>query len=384
MIYLDAAATSYQKPPEVYARAGAAMASLCANPGRSGHRPALEAGRAVYAVREPAAAFFGVSDPDRVVFTSNATDGLNLAIQGMARPGGHIVVTSMEHNSVLRPVKALEARGVSHTVVWGDPVTGAVTAGQIEAALRSETVLVVCTHAANTTGTLMPIRAIAQVCRRRGIPFLVDASQSAGTYAIPMEEWGIDLLACPGHKGLLGLRGTGLLCLGPGTAPAPLKQGGTGSFSMELDQPAALPDRYESGTLNTVGIASLGAGLAWLTAQGPEHVRRREEALCAQLLDGLADIGGIRVYGPRDAAQRAAVVLLDVTGMDCSEAAFRLDRDYGICVRSGLHCAPLAHQTVGSGPAGAVRLSLGPFNTADEIGRTLEALSELARLGRSR
>lgn len=378
MIYLDAAATSYQKPPSVYERVNEAMRTLCANPGRGGHRPSLDAGRAVYETREKAAAFFGVEETERVIFTSNATDSLNLAIQGMAKPGGHIVLTSMEHNSVLRPVKALEKLGVSHTVVWGDPHTGAVTAEQMEAVLRPETCLVVCTHAANTTGTLMPAAEIGAMCRRRGVPFLLDASQSAGAYPIHMGEMHIDLLACPGHKGLLGLPGTGLLCLGPGVDPTPLKQGGTGSLSAHLEQPALLPDRYESGTLNTVGIAALGAGLDWLNARGLETVRRHEEALCARLLAGLAELPGVSVYGPEKASDRAAVVLFNIRGMDPSEAALRLDREYDVCVRSGLHCAPLAHQTVGTAPEGGVRMSMGPLNMEKDIDGALDAVRALS------
>ena len=378
MIYLDTAATSLIKPPQVYEWAERAMRT-CANPGRSGHRPALEAGRMVYETREKAAAFFGVSDPDRVIFTSNATDSLNLAIQGMVRPGGHVIVTSMEHNSVLRPVQTLADAGeIRMKVVWGDPVGGRVTVEDIEAALRPETCLVVCTHASNVTGTRMPAERIAGLCREKGVPFLLDASQTAGAYPIDMEKWGVDLLACPGHKGLLGLPGTGLLCLGPGVRPALLKQGGTGSFSEELRQPELLPDRYESGTLNTVGIASLGAGLDWLTEYGVDRLRLREEQLCARLLAGLNEIPGVRVYGPGDAAQRAAVVLFNIAGLDCSEVSFRLDREYGICTRSGLHCAPLAHQTVRSFPVGGVRMSMGPFTTEEEIDAALTAISALA------
>ena len=381
MIYLDTAATSFFKAPGVYTRVGEAMATLCANPGRSGHAPALEAGRAIYRVREQVSRFFGVGDPDRVIFTSNATDSLNLAIQGMARPGGHIVVTSMEHNSVLRPVKALEARGVSHTVVWGDPATGAVTAGQIAAALRPETCLVVCTHASNVTGTWMPAAEIGAVCRRARVPFLLDASQSAGTCPIHMGELGADLLACPGHKGLLGLTGTGLLCLGVGICPAPLKQGGTGSFSELLTQPDLLPDRYESGTLNTVGIAALGAGLEYLEARGTAEIQAHEAALCATLLEGLGSVPGVRLYGPRDATRQTGVVAFNLPNMDCAQAAYRLDSEFGICVRAGLHCAPLAHQTVGSFPGGAIRMSVGPFNTQEDVLQALESIKKLSRQG---
>ncbi|NCE63270.1 aminotransferase class V-fold PLP-dependent enzyme [Pseudoflavonifractor sp. 524-17] len=378
MIYLDAAATSFQKPECVYQQVQETMYA-CANPGRSGHTPALQAGRMVYAVREKVSRFFHVGDPDRVIFTSNATDSLNLAIYGMVKPGGHIVTTSMEHNSVLRPLHALEARGVSHTVVWGDPSSGAVTAEQIDAALRPETSLVVCTHASNVTGTRMPIGEIGAVCRSKGIPFLVDASQSAGAYALDMEAMHIDLLACPGHKGLLALPGTGLLCLGPGIVPEPLKQGGTGSFSELPAQPNLLPDRYESGTLNTLGIASLGAGLDYLNQRGLDAVRQHEEQLCAQLLDGLSALPGVTIYGPKDPAKQAAVLSFQLAGLDCSETALRLDREYGVCVRSGLHCAPLAHKTMGSFPAGSVRISAGPFNAPDEIAAALDAVRALAK-----
>ena len=377
MIYLDAAATSYQKPESVYRRAEQAMRAS-ANPGRGGHTPSLEAGRMVYAVREQAAAFFGVGDPDRVVFTSNATDSLNLAIHGMARPGGHIVATSMEHNSVLRPLRALEDRGVRHTIVWGDPATGAVTAEQMEGALEPDTCLVVCTHVSNVTGTVMPIEAIGAMCRRHGVPFLVDASQSAGIFDLDMTAMPIDLLACPGHKGLLALPGTGLLCLGEHIRPACLKQGGTGSLSERAEQPDLLPDRYESGTLNTVGIASLGAGLEWLAERGLEAIRAREDALCTRLLEGLAHLPGITVYGPGPGEGRGAVISLQLANMDCSQAACLLDREYGVCVRSGLHCAPLAHKTMGSFPQGTVRLSLSPFLTRDDVDQALAALAALS------
>lgn len=378
MIYLDTAATSRQKPELVYQRATQAMRET-ANPGRGGHAPALEAGRMVYAVREQVSAFFHVGEAERVVFTSNATDALNLAIQGMARPGGHIVSTTMEHNSVLRPLRALEARGVRHTLVQGDPGSGVVTAAQVAEALEPETCLVVCTHVSNVTGTQMPVEEIGALCRARGIPFLVDASQSAGVCELDMEAMGIDLLACPGHKGLLALPGTGLLCLGPNVRPEPLKQGGTGSFSEYLEQPDLLPDRYESGTLNTVGIASLGAGLEYLEERGLESIRRHEQALCEQFLSGLRAISGIEIYGAGDARRQTAVVSFNLRGMDCAQAAFRLDREYGICMRAGLHCAPLAHRTVGSFPQGSLRASMGPFNTEEEIEQTLSALSTLSR-----
>ena len=378
MIYLDTAATSYQKPESVYRRAEEAMRA-CANPGRGGHTPSLEAGRMVYAVRAQASDFFGVGDPDRVIFTSNATDSLNLAIHGMARPGGHIVTTSMEHNSVLRPLRALEDQGVRHTIVWGDPVTGRVTPEQLETALEPDTCLVVCTHVSNVTGTVMPIEAIGAMCRRRGVPFLVDASQSAGIFDLDMTHMPIDLLACPGHKGLLALPGTGLLCLGEQIRPACLKQGGTGSLSEQLEQPGLLPDRYESGTLNTVGIASLGAGLAWLAERGLETIRAHEDALYRRLLEGLSDLPGVTVYGPGpEESPRGAVISLQVAGMDCSQAAFALDREFGICVRSGLHCAPLAHKTMGSFPQGTVRLSLGPFHTDNDVDQALAALARLS------
>lgn len=380
MIYLDTAATSYQKPEAVYRRAEQAMRTS-ANPGRGGHTPSLEAGRMVYAVRERAAEFFGVGDPDRVIFASNATDALNLAIHGMARPGGHIVATSMEHNSVLRPLRALEDQGVRHTIVWGDPVTGRVPPEQMEAAIEPDTCLVICTHVSNVTGTVMPIEAIGAICRRHGVPFLVDASQSAGIFELNMSTMPIDLLACPGHKGLLALPGTGLLCLGEGIRPACLKQGGTGSLSEQLEQPGLLPDRYESGTLNTVGIASLGAGLEWLSQRGLAEIRTHEDALCTRLLEGLANLPGVRVFGPGPGEARGAVISLQLANMDCSQAACRLDQEYGICVRSGLHCAPLAHQTMGSFPQGTIRLSLGPFHTSSDVDGALKALDALSISG---
>lgn len=377
MIYLDTAATSYVKAPSVYQRVQEALTSLCANPGRSGHAPALAAGRAIYQVREQVSQFLGVGNPDRVIFTSNATDSLNLAIQGMAKPNGHIVVTSMEHNSVLRPVVALEKQGITHTIVYGDPHTGLVTAEQIANALRPETCLVVCTHASNVTGTLMPVAEIGSLCRREGIPFLVDVSQSVGACPVRMDELNADLLACPGHKGLLGLTGTGLLCLGENILPTPLKQGGTGSFSELLTQPDLLPDCYESGTLNTIGIAALGAGIEYLEDRGIEKIYQHEKQLCTKLLQGLQNIPGITIYGCANADQQAAVVAFNLPNMDCSQVAYLLDTQYQICVRAGLHCAPLAHKTVGSFPSGAVRMSIGPFNSAEDIDAALDAIETL-------
>ena len=378
MIYLDNAATSYPKPEPVYRAAEQAM-RIAANPGRSAHRMALDAARMVYRVREQTAEWFGLDDPLRVVFTANATEALNFAILGMAGHGGHVVTTSMEHNSVLRPLHALESAGkIRCTVVEASP-KGLVSPEDIGSAICADTVLVIVNHASNVLGTVQQVREIGRICRSAGKPLLVDASQSAGIFPLDMVRDGISLLAAPGHKSLFGMQGTGVLLLGEGVELEPVLRGGTGSLSSELDQPGYLPDLLESGTLNVPGIASLGAGLSWLREQGPEAVREAEQRAERQFLEQLGGNRAVTIYGPQDRRTCAPVVSLNIAGMDCAQAAARLDQEYGIAVRAGLHCAPLAHRTAGTFPEGSVRFSFGPFHTGKEIERAAQAVLELAK-----
>lgn len=378
MIYLDNAASSHPKPPQVYLAVDEAL-RLSANPGRAGHRAALEAARRVFDARSRVAALLGAADESRVVFTLNGSHALNLALKGALRPGDHVVTTCMEHNSVVRPLAALEHRGVTVTFVGADP-EGWVDPAAVERALTPATRLVALTHASNVTGTLQEAEAVGDLCRRRGLLFLLDAAQTAGSVALDVKRLGVHLLAAPGHKGLLGPQGTGVLYVAPGVELEPLLEGGTGTQSEDREMPGALPEALEAGTLNTPGIAGLGAGVAYLEERGVAAVRRAELEILEWLLPELRRVPGLVVYGPRDPARRVAVVSFNLAGRDGAHLGFALDEAYDIAVRVGLHCAPDAHRAAGSFPAGSVRASFGAFNTLEDAEALVRALGELARL----
>ncbi|MCL6431205.1 MAG: aminotransferase class V-fold PLP-dependent enzyme [Anaerolineae bacterium] len=383
MIYFDNAATTWPKPPQVIETMVQCMEQGGGNPGRAGHRLALEAGRIVYAARRAVAELVNAPDPMRVVLTANVTEALNLALHGLLRPGDHVITSSMEHNSVMRPLRALEAEGVELTVIACSP-DGALDPGEVEAAIRARTAMIVLTHASNVAGTLLPIAEVGQIARRHGVLFLVDAAQTAGACPLDVQSAAIDLLAFTGHKSLYGPMGTGGLVIGPRVNAdrlRPLKQGGTGSRSELEHQPAFLPDMCESGTPNVVGLAGLVAGVDWVRRRGVEAIRAHEMALTRRLLDGLAAIRGVRVYGPQNPQQQVAVVSLRIDGMAPDEIGLRLDEEHGILCRVGLHCAPAAHRTMGTFPTGTVRFGLGALNTADEVDASLAAVDCLARKG---
>lgn len=377
VIYFDNAATTWPKPEPVFQAMEHCMRYAGANPGRGGHKMAIEAARILHRVRENLAKLFNISNPLQIVLTSNATEALNLGIKGLLQPGDHVITTSMEHNAVARPLHLLSSRGVEVTKVQAD-TTGYVTAQDIEKAIKSNTKAVVMTHASNVVGTLMPIAEVGRMTAARGIKLVVDAAQSAGIYDIDVQAMNIDLLAFPGHKGLLGPQGTGGLYIAPGIELQPLKEGGTGSNSETLEQPDIIPDRFESGTPNTVGFAGLNAGLEYLFEVGIENIRAHEEKLTAAFLAGLAQIPGVEIYGPNDAQRQAAVVAFNLSQSDSSEVGFVLDRVFDIACRSGLHCAPEAHRTMGTCEKGVVRFSFAYSNTLDEIEQGLEALRKVA------
>jgi len=381
MIYLDNAATSWPKPPAVYETLGSFLQRAGANPGRSAHRMALEASRAVEETRRKLARLIGLSQPERIVFTLNATDALNLGIKGVLSPNDHVVTTVMEHNSVRRPLRALEAIGVTTTKVSADP-EGFVAPEQIKAALRPNTRLVVVTHASNVNGAVQPIREIADVVHAHGALLLVDAAQTIGALPFSIEALGADLLAFGGHKALMGPPGTGALVLAPWLDPAelsPIREGGTGINSEEDVQPRELPARYEAGTVNTVGLAALGAALDFLFEVGIDRIAAHERALTARLIDGLSDIPGVRVLAPRDPVHRVAVVSFLIDGWEPVDIGTLLDQAFGIACRTGLHCAPEACQALGAFPGGTVRFSPGFFTTEEEIDQAIAAVAELAR-----
>ncbi len=381
VIYLDNAATSWPKPPVVAAAMARFLEETGANPGRSGHRLSVDAARLIFETRERVARLFNAPDPLRVIFALNVTEALNLALHGFLRPGDHVITSSMEHNSVMRPLRHLEKRGVAVTVV-ACSAEGFLNPADVESAIRPNTALIALNHASNVTGTLLPVGEVGEIARSRNLLLLADVAQTAGAYPIDMQADNIDLLAFTGHKSLYGPTGTGGLILGACVDESKLttlKQGGTGSRSEREEQPEFLPDKYESGTPNAVGLAGLGAGLDWIVARGVKSIRQHEMTLGRKLMDGLREISGVTVYGSPDASLRTAVVAFNIAGLPPSEVGQRLDEDYGILCRVGLHCAPAAHRTIGTFPAGTVRLSLGVFNTEKDIEATLTAIHAMLK-----
>lgn len=380
MIYLDNAATSFPKPGTVPEAIVRFMTEVGANPGRSGHRLSVEAERVRYGTRERVARLFNHDDPMRVVFTANVTAALNLVLLGMLNPGDRVVVTGMEHNSVMRPLAFLKERGVAVTEVR-PAHDGTVAPGDVEKALDTAASLVCTLHASNVIGTVVPIGEIGRICRGRGIPYLVDAAQTAGAVPVDLGQDPIDILAFTGHKGLLGPTGTGGLVFSPRFDEkriTPLIFGGTGSRSEQDRQPEFLPDRFESGTPNIAGIAGLSAGLDYILEHGLDTIRDHESALTGLLIEGLGAIDGVTIYGTTDPKRRTAAVSFRVAGVDHSAVALRLSEEFDIMCRAGLHCAPRAHKTIGTFPEGTVRLSIGPFNTKADIDAALAALSSIA------
>lgn len=351
-----------------------------ANPGRGGHQLSLKAGRLVMECRETVARFFGIGDASRIAFTANATEAINLGLFGVLQPGDRVVTTSMEHNAVVRPLRALSDRGVAVVRVMAD-AHGVVDPDALRQKCTAGTRLLIMNHCSNVTGTLQAIEEIGPWCRQQGIVFMVDAAQSAGVYPINVEEMAIDLLAVPGHKALLGPPGTGFLYVREGLELCPLLYGGTGNFSQSATQPVEMPERLESGTLNTIGLAGLKAGIEFIESIGLDRVRAHEQELYEQLIAGLSRIDGAVIYGPPACVRHGGALSFNIKNMDPSLLGFRLDREYGICCRVGLHCAPEAHATIGTLPEGTVRLSPGYFNTTEDIEATLTAIREINASG---
>jgi cysteine desulfurase family protein len=380
-IYLDNAATSWPKPEEVYRAVDRYLREVGAPEGRSSYGEAMEVASVVRETRAAVARLLHVDDPRRIIYTYSGTDALNLAIHGTVSPGDHVVTTVCEHNSVLRPLRHLATHHgvqVSH-VACG--LHGIVDPDDVQRALRPTTKLVVMIHASNVTGCLQPVAEVGRMLHDHGALFLVDAAQSLGH--VPISAWGLgaDLIAAPGHKGLLGPLGTGILYVAPGveTKLQSVRQGGTGSLSHEDQQPELLPDKYEAGNLNMPGIFGLAAALANLAQRGVDDLRRHIEDLTALLLEGFADSPGVRLLGDARASQRVGVVSIQLLGYDPTECAAMLDASYRIQVRAGLHCAPLMHQALGTlESGGTVRFSPGPFNTREEMLATIAAVREIA------
>lgn len=378
MIYLDNAATTFPKPKEVYCAVLDCMETYGANPGRAGHKLAMRAGREIYECRENIAKLLNVSNPMNIVFTHNATDSLNLAIKGVVKPGDHIITTSIEHNSVIRPIKSLEKKGVENTIVKCDKL-GQLDPEDIRKAIRPNTKLIVTTHASNVCGTIVDIESVGNIAKENNILYLVDASQTLGVYDVDVQKLNVDMVAAPGHKCLLGPQGTGILYIREGLNVDILKEGGTGSNSEDLFQPNMMPDRYESGTHNTPGIAGLNAGVKFVLETGIDKIRHHEEGLCDYMLKKLKEVPNVKIYGPLDSKKRAAVISINIGDIDSGELTYLLDDMYDIATRSGIHCSPLTHETIGTLVQGTVRFSFGYFNTKEEIDKTVEALIEIEK-----
>lgn len=375
MIYLDNAATSFPKPKQSIQAMEECMLRYCGNPGRSGHDMSMKTGAGVFEARKAAANFIGADDPSTIVFTSNATDALNLAIKGTLHSGDHVITTSMEHNSVLRPLKALEQHGIGTTVVYGD-AEGKINAQAVRSAIRPETAMIICTHASNVTGTILPVEDIGAIAQKHRLTYLVDASQSAGALRVNADELQADMIAMPGHKGLLGPLGTGILYIRPGRILDTIKEGGTGTNSRDLRQPVEAPERYESGTLNAPSIIGLGAAIRYVSSL--KTVRAHETALIRRLEEKLRNMEPVILYGPENPEEKTGVTAFNIEGMDCEEVGDQLNR-YGIAVRAGFHCAGLAHKTIGTSEIGCIRISVGPYNTAREMDAAAEAIWRICR-----
>lgn len=377
MIYLDNAATSYPKPRGMVAAMEECILKYCGNPGRSGHSMSMRTGEEVYHARRKIARLFNIEQAERLVFTKNTTEALNMGLKGVLLPGDHVITTSMEHNSVLRPLKALEKRGIRQSIIRADR-EGFVNPSDFEKAIRPETRLIAVTAASNVTGTKMPLEEIGELARKRGILFLVDGAQGAGSMEIDVKKMNISMLAFPGHKGLLGPQGTGALYIDPELKLNHIMEGGTGTDSKSRLQPCEFPDGYEAGTINAPAIIGLGYSAEFVEKIGPEVIGKYEEELIGWLDERLDEMDFVTRYGPQ-ACRKTGISLINIRGAAAEEVTSILSSRYGIAVRGGFHCAGLAHKTIGTWDEGAVRISVGPFNTRRDMEKLTDAIREIGR-----
>ena len=379
MIYLDNAATSYPKPRVVLESMTKYLEEYGANPGRGAYGMAIAASRMVFDTREELARFFGVDDSRNIIFTLNGTEAINLGLKGFLKPGDHVVTTNVEHNSVTRPLRVLAGEGVSTTKV-NCSGEGSLNPDDVKKALQKNTKLIVLTHASNVIGTILPLKEVGKIAGEHGIAFMVDAAQTAGIVPIDVKALNIGLLAFPGHKALMGPPGTGGLYIDPDLELKELIHGGTGEDSRAVFQPLSRPERYESGTLNAVGIAGFGAALRFIREIHTENIWKKEKKLVARLIRKLKEIDSVEVYGTADEDKRVPLVSFNVAGKTGEEVCYLLDKEFGIAARAGLHCAPEAHEAMGTLEKGAVRFSLGHYNTAPEIDEALEAVTKISQM----
>jgi cysteine desulfurase / selenocysteine lyase len=378
MIYLDNAATSFPKPEAVYQALDRFARHDLANPGRAGHKMALAAERALDDGRHLLNQLFHGEAPERFIFTLNCTDALNMAFKGVLREGDHVITTDLEHNSISRPLRAMELAGrITLTRVRAD-AGGTIDPDAIRQALTPRTRLIALTHASNVLGTIQPVSDIGRIARERDLLFLVDAAQTAGAVPIDVQAMHIDLLAFPGHKSLLGPTGTGALYVGPRARVGAWREGGTGGDSASETQPREFPYFLEGGTPNVLGVAGLAAGVKYVQEQGIERIHQREVALTARLWRRLEEIGGYEVFGHHDLTRRVGTLSFRSAALPAAELGGILDQAFEVAVRPGLHCAPYTHRSLGTFPDGTVRVSTGPFNTEDDIDHLARALADIA------
>ena len=379
MIYLDNAATSWPKPEIVYQTMDKFLRERGGNPGHGSHSLATAALQTIGETRMLVARFIRAPEIERVVFTLNCTDSINLGLKGLLKPGDHVITSTLEHNAVMRPLYKLEQNGIEVTRIAVSPETGAVLPEDIEKAIIPQTRLIVMIHASNVNGVIQPVEEYGEIAKRHNLLLMVDAAQSAGHYPIDVQSSHIDLLAFSAHKGTFGPPGVGVLYISSRVELDTLREGGTGSFSESEKQPENLPNKYESGTLNSVGIAGLGAGIKFIQETSPEKILAKEETLTGTLIEGLSRIPGVTLYTARDKAKQAPVISFNIAGHDPGEVGAILDHAFDIKVRTGLHCSPEAHRTLGTFPKGTVRLSPGYFNTLEEMEQTVQAVKQITQ-----
>lgn len=377
-VYLDNAATSFPKPESVYQAVEKFMRQGGASPARGSYVKAQESERLLVRLRSKLSQLLGVKDPSNLIFTSNSTDALNLALKGYLRKGDHVVVTDLEHNALLRPLWSLRrTREIEVTIVKSNS-RGEVCPQDLIKAVNPRTRLIACVHASNVLGTLQPIQEISRETRKLGIPLLVDGSQTAGAIPVNVEDLGIDIFAFTGHKSLLGLPGTGGLYLRSGLDLEPLREGGNGTHSESLEQPLTRPERYESGTPNMVGLAGLLAGVEYILTTGVEVFREHELKLNRHLMEQFQSINGVTLHGP-EAEAKVAITSISLKALDTAEVGQMLGKKFGIMVRTGIHCSPLIHQNIGTKEQGTVRFSLGWSSTLQDVELAANAVREIAK-----
>jgi cysteine desulfurase family protein len=379
VLYFDHAASSWPKPPAVAEAMMKCITEYAANPGRGSHQLGVRASRVLFEGRKQLAQLFHIANPNDISYALNTTGALNLAIKGFVKPGDHVICTAVEHNSVRRPLEYMRAVHQVEITYAPSDMQGNVDLSKLEGLIQPNTTLMVCSHSSNLLGTILPLEAIGQMMKKHGVKLLVDAAQTAGVLDIDVQAMGIDMLAFPGHKGLLGPQGTGGLYISPQLDLEPHLHGGTGSQSEAIEQPKVRPDRYEAGTQNTVGLAGLVEGVKFIRNETVERIHTKEWAQIQTLMEGLLAIPGVALYGPNLGQNKTGIVAFNVGQAEASEVAFILDQSFQIAVRAGYHCTPLAHETAGTLGSGAVRASIGYFTTDHEVEQFIHAIKEISQ-----